>query len=258
LGVCLLLWAASAGFAWADLAGDFEQANKLYEQGRHTEAAEAYQRILKSGEGSATVYYNLGNAWFKAGQYGRAIAAYREAEEQTPRDPNLQFNLQFVRKKSTGSDTPPDRGWRDWFRSLTVNEWTIAAAAGYWMFMGLLIAGEIRPTWRRSLRGITIAAGCAAVCAIGLLAIALRDRYSLTSGVVVVPNAVVRYGPLEESQVFYQLRDGSEVTVLDQQQGEREHSGWVQVQDSSRRVGWVKRDQVQLLHPRGFRRSHKT
>ncbi len=61
-----------------------------------------------------------------------------------------------------------------------------------------------------------------------------------------MPEAIVRYGPLEESQVFYQLRDGMEVSVLDEKQISKQES-WMQVQDNAHRVGWLKRDQVIVL-----------
>src|SRR5689334_21968587 len=59
----------------------FDSANKLYEQGKFTEAASAYEKMVQTGQASAAVYYNLGNAFFKAGQIGRAIAAYNAAEK---------------------------------------------------------------------------------------------------------------------------------------------------------------------------------
>src|SRR6266446_10846926 len=98
----------------------FDQANRLYEQGKFAEAATAYENLVPSAPASAAVYFNLGNAWYKAGQSGRAIAAYRQAEKLAPRDPNLRFNLNFVRKKVSGSDSIPAEGWRYWLSTLTL------------------------------------------------------------------------------------------------------------------------------------------
>src|SRR5580765_1961801 len=72
-----------------NLATAFDQANRLYEQGKYAMAATAYEKLLQSEPASPALYFNLGNAWFKAGQSGRAIAAYRQAEMLAPRDPNL-------------------------------------------------------------------------------------------------------------------------------------------------------------------------
>jgi tetratricopeptide (TPR) repeat protein len=224
----------------------FDQANKLYEQGKFTEAAAAYEDMIQRDHASATLYFNLGNARYKAAQLGRAIAAYRQAEALEPREPNVRFNLQFVRKKVTGSDTLPPETWDQWLDALALNEWTALAVAAWWLTCLLLALGEARPAWRKPLRFWTGAAGAATLLLGGCLAAAAQERARHDAGVVVAPQAVVRYGPLEESQVYYQLRDGSEVTVLDEKKLDNRQT-WVQVRDPARRIGWLKRQEIVVL-----------
>jgi uncharacterized protein YgiM (DUF1202 family) len=64
-----------------------------------------------------------------------------------------------------------------------------------------------------------------------------EDRYS-PEAIVIAREAVVRQGPLDEAPTAFTARDGSELKVLD---GKDE---WLQVTADSRRVGWVRRDQV--------------
>ncbi len=230
----------------ADVTAAFDQANKLYEQGKFTEAAAAYEKLTQDGQVSATVYFNLGNAWFKAGQNGRAIAAYLQAEQLSPRDPNLRFNLQFVRQKVTGSEATPGTAWQRALAALTLNEWTALLVAAFWLWFLLLALREVHPNFRRPLRLYAGLAGLATLALGGCLAAAAYDQAGVVDAVVVVPDAVVRYGPLEESHVSYQLRDGSEVVVLDEKQfGDKQT--WLQVRDAGRRIGWLKRDQVVVL-----------
>lgn len=227
----------------------FDQANKLYEQGKFAEAAASYEKIIQAGQKSATLYFNLGNAWFKAGQSGRAIAAYRQAEPLAPRDPNVRFNLQFVRKKVAGADAPLPGGWQQWLASLTLNEWTALAAVALWLWFLLLALREFRPPLRKTLRGYTATSGVVTLLLAGCLAAAAYQHSRVTPAIVIVAQAVVRYGPLDESNVFYQLRDGSEVIVVDEKElavGDKKQS-WLQVQDATGRTGWLKRDQVVLL-----------
>ncbi len=248
--VLALLTLFTAGFLHAEnLASLFDQANKLYEQAKYDGAANAYQKLVQSEPASAALYFNLGNAWFKAGQSGRAIAAYRQAERLAPRDPNLRFNLNFVRKKVTGAESAPAESWRRWLATLTLNEWTALAMGASWLWFLLLALRELRPTLRRTLSGYTTTAGVAAILLGAILASALYDQSRVKQAVIIATNAVIRYGPLEESQVFYQLRDGSEVTVLDEKElslGGKSQT-WLQVQDALHRIGWVQRDQVILL-----------
>jgi tetratricopeptide (TPR) repeat protein len=245
----LLLTVLLASFSLqaADLPGAFDAANRLYEQRKFQEAATKYEDLLRAGAASPIVYFNLGNAWFKAGQLGRAIAAYREAQRLAPRDPNVRFNLQFVRKQVTGSEQWPGPVWKQWLANLTLNEWTIAAVGAFWVLFILLALGEIRPSWRSGLRMWTAMAAVAFLACAFLLGAAMHDEHKLNSAVVVVPNTVVRYGPLEESREFYQLRDGSELQVLDEKKT-AENQSWLMVQDAARRTGWLKRQEVVILN----------
>ncbi len=231
----------------ADVANAFDAANKMYEQGKFQDAALKYEELVRAGAASPAVYFNLGNAWFKAGQVGRAIAAYRQAQRLAPRDPNVRFNLQFVRKQVTGTELSPEPLWKQWLANLTLNEWTIAATAAFWILFILLGLGELRASLRSALRIWSVTAAAASVAFASLLAAAVHYHRTAETAVVIVPNTVVRYGPLDESQVYYQLRDGSELEVLDEKKT-AENQSWLMVQDAARRTGWLKRSEVVVLN----------
>ena len=229
-------------------APDFDTANKLYEQGRYPDAAAAYEALGKSSPGEA-LFFNLGNAWFKAGQIGRAIAAWRQAERLNPRDPSIRFNLQFARKKVAGAEAPSGSAWQRGLATLTLNEWTMLAAVTLWLWFCLLALREIRPAFRPALRGYAATAGLATVALAACVAAAAQLQFGAISAVVVVPEAIARSGPLDEAKVLYQFRDGTELTVVDQKElaaGDQKQT-WLQVSGPSQRVGWVKRDQVTVL-----------
>jgi tetratricopeptide (TPR) repeat protein len=239
--LCLiLLLGAGQAFA-AGLEVAFDAANKLYEEGKFADAAKAYEKLLEQGVRSPSICYNLGTACYQAGQMGRAVVAFRRAQQLAPRDASLRANLQFVRKKVNGEEKSPVPLWRSWLSLLTLNEGTVLAATAFWIWFLLLAAGEWRPTLRNRLRSCTLAAGLLTALFAACLALSAFMRYGDVSAVVVVREAVVRFGPLEESQTAYNLQDGAEVTVRDTK------DNWLQVQDNSKRVGWLKRDQVVVL-----------
>jgi tetratricopeptide (TPR) repeat protein len=224
----------------------FDQANRLYEQGKFADAATGYQQLIAAGHTSATVYYNLGNAWFKAGQLGRSVAAYRRAQELSPRDPNIRFNLDFARRQVAGGNALAPNLWQRLPGRLTLNEWAVLAAIPFWICFALLILREWKPAWRRPLRSYTIVAASLATLVIAMLAIAVYQSGAIREAVVVTQEAVVRYGPLEDSRVQFQLRNGAEVEIV----GRKENGpagAWLQVRDGSNRIGWLKRDQVVIL-----------
>jgi tetratricopeptide (TPR) repeat protein len=218
-------------------AAAFDSANKLYEEGKFAEAASAYDTLAKSGQYSAALYFNLGNAFFKSGQIGRAIAAYRQAEQLTPRDPDLRANLQFARNQTPSPTLLPTR-WQRWLGRLTLNEWTLLAAAALWLWLLVLAVRQWRPALNPVLRlyvlTLAILAGLLCACA----AASLRETRFTRTAIVITREAAVRYGPLAESPTAFTVHDGAELRVLDQK------DDWLQVSTDLRRVGWLRRDQV--------------
>src|SRR5208337_1300274 len=134
-----------------DPGAAFDAANRLYEQGKYSEAAAAYQKLVQAGQVSAALYFNLGNACFKAGTLGRALAAYRQAEALAPRDPDLRANIQFARDQAQGPTLALSR-WQKVLGRLSLNEWTILAAAAVWVAFLLLGAGQLWPAIQAPLR----------------------------------------------------------------------------------------------------------
>ena len=134
VGILLLLLGAMTLRA-EPVPDAFTQANKLYEEGKYTQAAAAYEKITRAGAVSPALYFNLGNACLKAGQIGRAVCAYRQAETLAPRDPDIRANLQIARNQA-GDNNPalPGNRWTRWIGRLTLNEWTLAASAAAALF----------------------------------------------------------------------------------------------------------------------------
>lgn len=234
-----------------DLESAFDAANRAYEQGKFTEAAALYEKLIPSAPRAGALYFNSGNAWFKAGQTGRAIAAYRQAEALAPRDPGIRFNLQFARKKVTTQDASASSLWQRAFTTLTLNEWAGLLAGAVWLWFALLALREWRPALRAALSGYTATAGVTCLALAGCLAASAQLRLQTVSAVVVASDAIARSGPLDEAKVLHQFRDGLEVTVLDEKEitvgATRQR--WLQVRDVANRSGWMKSDQVIELPP---------
>lgn len=229
--------APGMGLAAEELTSAFEAANKLYETGNYESAAQAYDAIIAEGNYSPALFFNLGNAWFRAGQPGRAIAAYRQAERLAPRDPDIQANLRFVLSKVTGNRPEEINPARRRFAGFTLNEWTWLAMIALWVWMILLALREFRPQWKPSLKNYTMFSGLLTAALIALAWIA-KSKLDGASAVVIVSEAVVRYGPLEESQSAFTLNDGIELDVIDRK------DGWLRVADPEARTGWIQEDHV--------------
>jgi hypothetical protein len=220
---------------------EFEQANRLYETGSYHEAAVGYRKLIAADQASAALYFNLGNALFQGGDFGRGIWSFRQAHRIAPRDPDIRANLQFSRKEVAGAFAPAEEGWKSVFRQLSPAEWKwlVAVSAG---ILFCLLAG--REYLRRRAGGLIwpirifmiMTFSGAVFSAVGHQAWDMTDE-----AVVVQEKADARYGPLDDSKTAFTLKDGEEVVVTGAK-GE-----WRQIMNTSGQSGWVRVETIQVM-----------
>lgn len=80
-------------------ADPLTEAMNAYDQGDFKKAATVYEDLVKSGIQNGSVFYNLGNTYFRLGEKGKALAAYLAARRLLPRDPDIKANLKFAHEQ---------------------------------------------------------------------------------------------------------------------------------------------------------------
>ena len=238
-----MAWMFTGSAMAADVSAEFNTANKLYAEGKFAEAAATYEKILQSKAVSPALYFNYGNAEFKSGNFGRAIAAYRQAALLTPRDAEVRANLEFARNQVQGPTLRESRWSRTagWLGLLTLNEWTGLAAAALWLTFALLAALQIRPVLKTALRGFVLGAVAVTLLSCAGLGVDAAIHYGRQTAVIVAPEVTARSGPFDEAQSAFAAHNGAELVVLDHR------DNWLQVTDGSGRIGWLQSRQVETL-----------
>ncbi|MBI4517376.1 MAG: BatD family protein [Deltaproteobacteria bacterium] len=222
----------------------FFHANALYSEERYGEAAAEYERVLTSGWASASLYFNLGNAYFKAGDAGRAALNYQRAHRLRPRDPDVRANLGYAQELSGDTEALPM-----WARLLfplaermTGDELLLAATAVYTALVLVLICGRLLPTTRRLVARLALAAGLvlALVLSSGVYRLAAMELppYAV---VVAAAEATVRFEPSASGTAHYAVKPGSVVRII------TEREGWAQVARRDGQRGWLERAALAAL-----------
>jgi tetratricopeptide (TPR) repeat protein len=224
----------------ADAKNDFHAANRLYAEGKFSDAANLYEKILASGAASPNLLFNYGNAEFKSGNLGKGIAAFRRAELLAPRDSEIRANLAFVRNQVQGS-TVRESFWQNWLGNLSLNEWTVFAAIAFWLTFLLLAAKQLRPALATKLKSATWIFAALTVFSGTILGVQAASHFSRQTAVVISAAATARSGPFDDAQSAFTARDGAELSVLDR------HGDWIQVADGSGKIGWLPTKQVEIL-----------
>lgn len=101
--VIILLLAA---FIHANASDYLKEADSAYVKEDYAKAARLYTKVLEEEGMSPTVYYNLGDTYYRMGNIGRAILNYERALRIDPSFEDARTNLEFVRTKIV--DLPED------------------------------------------------------------------------------------------------------------------------------------------------------
>ena len=185
------------------------------------------------------MHFNLGNAYFKAGDVGLAILEYERARRWMPGDPDLVANLAYAR--SLAGATEDSTTWTRLAFPLaerySTDRLLLAASVLYTLLMLALAAGRLRRT--RGARPVAVAAGVALVVVVPSLAFRLAT-VDLAAAAVVVgkTEATVRFEPAAAGTEHFRAKPGTLLRVA------AERAGWAQVVRADGRRGWIERDAI--------------
>jgi len=93
---CLLI---SYVFCNVDVQQRFNAANSQYNETNYSRAIELYESILDDGFESVSLYYNLGNTYFRQNYIGQSVWAYNKAIKLNSRDKDLIHNLNVANSR---------------------------------------------------------------------------------------------------------------------------------------------------------------
>jgi tetratricopeptide (TPR) repeat protein len=223
-------------------------ANRNYEAGQFDEAIAAYEAIVAAGISNSNVYYNLGNAYFKQGNLGRAILNYRRAYRLDPRDRDITFNLEIARAQTVDQLRVTEEGiLADWVQ--IAEEWLTLSEAGIlalvlWVLICVLAILGIQVARLRRFSRISIAI-LAIFLVIGVMSIANRfyAEQRFPPAVIVAQEVDVTSGPgtSEQYLVEFGLHAGAEVRI------QESRPGWNRISLSGDLQGWVPNEAIELV-----------
>ncbi len=220
--------------------GHLEQANQLYLQNDFQGALNEYRKVESSGFGSSTLYYNLGNSYYKLGQIPSAILYYERARLLNPRDEDILFNLNLANQLVVDQINPLKvfflRSWFDSIASLLKPDtWGIIGLLSFLILAAIAIA--LYATQGKRLRKTGITLGSVLIFFIGLsLAFGTISNRTLNHrkyAIVFAPTLTAKSSPDASGTDLFVIHEGLKVRITETV------GGWSRIRLPDGNEAWV-------------------
>lgn len=245
----LLSFGASMNIQAKDLDSLWTAGVQAYTDGKFSDASAAWTSIEESGQKSAKLYYNLGNAWFKQGNYPKAILNYERALRLDPSYSDARYNLEFTSNFVQDKIEPvPEFILKSVARKVCYvmgsNAWAVIflvllAAA---LVMGLLFllgssVGKRRAGFYCGIVLLLLSAG-----ALSFSIWQKSDSVKTDTAIVMSPVSSVKSSPSSgSSKDLFVIHEGTKVTILD------EVGTWRNISLADGRQGWIPASDIEII-----------
>jgi hypothetical protein len=226
----------------------FDQANRLYQQNKIAEARDAYESILRNGFVSGELYYNLGNAYYKTGDIGKAVLNYERALRLMPNDEDLKHNLQLANLMITDriEATPRLFVWDYWDAikaAFSLNALTWISYTFFVLLVGsvcVIILARTYQLRRFGLFGGSISTALL-ILSVVLFVGKIGEVNRSDAAVVTAKITTLKNSPDAKSSDAFVLHSGVKVIITDSV-GE-----WMKIRLADGKVGWMERGDAEVI-----------
>ena len=218
-----------------------DSADTNYQKGIYTQAIKAYQELLKVGE-SATLHYNLANAYYKTNNLALAVLNYERALHLSPNDKGIRANLQFVNSKLVDNFVPESQAplvsfYYSVINAVTTTGWAILSLVALCLFVATFLIYRYVSSLKFQKISFTIAMLSVVLFILSNL-FAYQQKRKLSEhneAIVMSSKAEVFKTPNNSAKTEIILHEGTKVKIVDS-----DIKNWFEVSLPDGRSGWIK------------------
>ena len=232
----------------SELESLFKEGNENYLKGKYQETIRIFESIYEKGYEGESLFYNLGNAYYRIGKVGLAILYYEKAKKLSPSDEDINYNLAFANSKIVDKiETLPKFFIFDWWENIlalfSISGWTYLSYLFY-----LVILGSVGYYYfARSLKTQRISFYSGIVSALFLiltiifLIVNLNRELNVKYGVIVEQVVVTKFSPDQNSKDAFIVHEGIKVIAEDKV------NNWVKIKLIDGKVGWLNEKILRII-----------
>lgn len=226
----------------------FRAGNKAYADKDYATALENYSQITRSNIKSAAVFYNMGNAYFRTQNIGKAILYYEKALRLDPHNKDIQTNLKVAnaRVKDDLIALEPFflQRWITGFTNLfSSNGWSVIFSICLFSTLSLLFLFLGKTFFYRQKLIFILLCVSFVLCTVSLWA-AIHQRNEVlkhNEAIIMQPELHILSSPDETSNEVLFIHEGQKVIILDRLEDR------IKVRTINGQAGWIKNSAVEII-----------
>ncbi len=226
----------------------YHKGNKLYQESRYEEAIDEYQLAIVAGYGSSSLFYNMGNAYFRSNKLGKARLYYEKALKMNPDDEDVSANILYLEGMLADRfEEVPVVFYKKWIKnivlSLSSDQWAYLSVLS---FICLVLSVLAYLMFRKRIirkTGFYLSLVFLFISVAGFAASwkqYLRIRNPDTA-IVTELSVNVRSAPHESGTGLFILHEGAKVILEDKT------DGWQEIRLSDGRKGWLPAQSIEAI-----------
>lgn len=216
------------------------QANSLYNENSFDSALVVYKNIIDQGYSSATLYYNIGNTYYKLRNYPLAIYYYEKSLKLEPNNTDTQHNIEIAKLFLTDKiEAVPELFIKTWWNNLsnlfTINTWaviTLILIGISLMCIFFYITAKTK-VFKKSMFFLGILTVMLTICSFSISAKKHNYISSHNEGIIITPTITIKSSPSTSGVDLFVLHEGSKVKILDNT------DGWEKIKIANGSTGWL-------------------
>jgi tetratricopeptide (TPR) repeat protein len=224
------------------------RGNDLYAKKQYEAALKIYRGIIGSGQQSAALYYNAGNASFKTGDLPSALLYYEKAHRLQPEDADIMANIRFANARTTDKiEELPEFFLSRWWNSL-ITGWSLSSLSLFSLLFAFGGAGLLIMYFfvhQQIVKRTAFYASVFLLCC-SLVTVFIGNRqlayYSRNRQAIIFSSSVtVKAEPSENAKALFVVHEGTKITLAGQ------HKAWAKVRLGNGTEGWVKQSDFKII-----------
>ena len=224
-------------------------ANEAYAQERWEDAVNDYTAIAEASMESAPLWCNLGSAWYKSGNLGKAILCYERALKLDPSYEDARYNLELLNAmKLDRLESVPELILATWMknlgRTLDSDSWAVCFLVFLVLTLAMVLLFILGSSATSRRAGFFTGVVCL-LLAVASLSFSLwqKNEYMKAGKAIIMkPVSSVKSSPSGDSaKDLFVLHEGTKVQVLDNV------GGWSNIELSDGRQGWLPSSDIEII-----------